>query len=212
VKKIVGLTIAILLIIGTVAGVTWAYFSDTEASLDNVFAAGTLNLKLTDNNETDQDGVTASWSNTNMAPGDSCVGWVDLKNVGSLAANHVEISFANTVTNVVTASDDTDISDSMNVTVMSYGATDLLLQTVAGTFDNADIEAADVAGSNDDAITLDELNGVTIDNLAEVPLANGASVVRFDMTVQLDPATGDGNQGDSVTTVITFTLNQVASQ
>jgi len=209
VKKILGLTIAIVLIIGTVAGVTWAYFSDTEASSGNVFAAGTLTLKLTDSDETDQDGVTASWSNTNMAPGDTCVGWVDLKNVGTIEADHVEISFANTVTNVVTAGDDTDISDSLNVTVMSYGTTDLLAQT-GGDFDNADIQAAD--GNNSDTITLDELHGITIDDLTEVPGANGAPVVTFDMTVQLDSNTGDGNQGDSVTTVITFTLNQVASQ
>jgi len=210
VKKILGLTIAILLIIGVVAGATWAYFSDTEASSDNVFAAGTLTLKLSDINETDQDGVTASWSNTNMAPGDTCVGWVDLRNVGTLGADHVEISFANTVTNVVTTGDDIDVSDSLNVTVMTYGTTDFLLQTNANIFDNAAIEAADL--DNNNIITLYELNGVTIDNLTEVPTANGASVVRFDMTVQLDSATGDGNQGDSVVTVISFTLNQHASQ
>jgi len=213
VKKILGLTIAIVLIIGAVAGATWAYFSDTEASSGNVFTAGTLTLKLTDSDETDQDGVTASWSNTNMAPDDTCVGWVDLKNVGTIGADHVEISFANTVDNVTypTPGDDTDISDSLIVTVMSYGATDFLAQT-GGDFDNADIEAADNAGNGDGTITLDELDGVTIANLTEVPLANGASVVRFDMTVQLDSNTGDGNQGDSVTTVITFTLNQDVSQ
>jgi len=209
VKKILGLTIAIVLIIGAVAGATWAYFSDTEASSDNVFAAGTLTLQLSDNDEPYQDGVTASWSNTNMAPGDDCSGWVDLKNVGSLAADHVEISFANTVTNNVTAGDDTDISDSMKVTAMSYGTTDLLAQTTPGTFDNTYIEAA---SGGDGALTLNELNGITIDDLTEVPGANGAPVVRFAMTVELDSATGDGNQGDSVTTVITFTLNQDVSQ
>ena len=100
-KKILGLAIAIVLIIGAVAGATWAYFSDTETTSGNVFAAGMLNLKLRDDNETDQDGVTASWYNTNMAPGDSCSGWVDLKNSGTIEANHVEISFANTVNDVV---------------------------------------------------------------------------------------------------------------
>jgi predicted ribosomally synthesized peptide with SipW-like signal peptide len=213
VKKILGLAIAIVLIIGAVAGATWAYFSDTEDTSDNVFTAGTLQLKLSDNDETDQDGVTASWYNTNMAPGDSCSGWVKLKNSGTLAADHVEISFANTVNDVVypnPSENDDDISDSLIVTGMTYGTTNFLEQTTPGTFDNTYIEAAD--SNNDDIITLYELNGVTIDDLTEVPSANGTDFVEFDMTVQLDPATGDGNQGDSVTTVITFTLNQDVSQ
>jgi spore coat-associated protein N len=211
VKKIIGLAIAIMLIIGAVAGATWAYFSDTETSQDNEFAAGMLELKLTDNNETDLDGVTASWYNNNMAPGDECSGWVQLKNVGSIEADHVQISFANTVYNVVTAVDDTDISDSLIVTLMTYGATNLLEQSTAGTFDNFDIETADNAGNDDGTLTLDELHNVIIDNL-EAPPAGGTGFVEFDMTVQLDPNTGDGNQGDSVVTVITFTLNQDASQ
>ena len=208
-KKILGLTIAALLIIGMVGGGTWAYFSDTETSTDNTFTAGTLDLKLQDDDESATDGVTASWFNDNMAPGDSEVGWVDLWNSGTLDAHHVEISFANTVTDVVTTGNDDDISDSMNVTAMSYGATDLLALS-AGAFVNTDIEAADV--NDDQIITLDELDSVTIDNLTEVPTADSALEKRLAMTVELDSDTGNGNQGDSVTTVITFELNQDASQ
>ena len=43
-KKIIGLTIAALLITGLIAGGTFAYFNDTEASTGNTFTAGTLNL------------------------------------------------------------------------------------------------------------------------------------------------------------------------
>ena len=46
VKKILGLTIAVVLIIGLVAGGTWAYFSDTETTTDNTFTAGTIDLSL----------------------------------------------------------------------------------------------------------------------------------------------------------------------
>ena len=43
-KKILGLTVAALLVLALVGGGTWAYFSDVETSEDNVFTAGTLNL------------------------------------------------------------------------------------------------------------------------------------------------------------------------
>jgi len=43
-KKIIGLTIAALLIIGIVGGGTWAYFSDTATSNGNTWTAGTLVL------------------------------------------------------------------------------------------------------------------------------------------------------------------------
>ena len=57
-----------------VGGGTWAYFSDPEAVADNVFTAGTLDVKLTDDNETDSDGVTATWGNTALRPDDADVG------------------------------------------------------------------------------------------------------------------------------------------
>lgn len=44
-KKIIGLSIAIVLIIGLVAGGTWAYFSDTETVTGNSLTAGTIDLE-----------------------------------------------------------------------------------------------------------------------------------------------------------------------
>jgi predicted ribosomally synthesized peptide with SipW-like signal peptide len=203
-KRILGLTIAIILLLAAVIGGTLAYFSDTEVSGGNDFAVGTLDLKLTDANETDQDGVTASWGGTDMAPGDSSTGWVDLRNSGSLDADHVEVAFANTLTNVVTpaelGADDADVSDSLIVTVLTYDGADLLPAAIAA------------HDTGDGRLSLGELDGATIDDLTPVPTANGAAVRRLAMTVELDSATGNGNQGDSVTTAITFTLNQDASQ
>jgi len=45
-KKILGLAIGAILIIGLVAGGTWAYFQDTETSSTNSITAGTLDLKI----------------------------------------------------------------------------------------------------------------------------------------------------------------------
>lgn len=78
------------------AGATFAYFSDTATSNDNVFSAGTLDLRLTDNNETDQKAVTASFGMKDMAPGTCTTGTLYIQNKGSVAANHVDISITNT--------------------------------------------------------------------------------------------------------------------
>ena len=49
-KKILGLTIAALLVMALVGGGTWAYFSDPEEIQDNVFSAGTLDLAVNTEN------------------------------------------------------------------------------------------------------------------------------------------------------------------
>ena len=60
-KKILGLTVAALLVMGLVGGGTWAYFNDPEAVAENAFQAGTIDLHV--NSE-------MSWSGT--------IGWVDV--------------------------------------------------------------------------------------------------------------------------------------
>ena len=63
-KKILGLTIAALLVMALVGGGTWAYFSDVETVSANLFSAGTLDLQL---NDTDVP-VTATWGGTTIRP------------------------------------------------------------------------------------------------------------------------------------------------
>ncbi|OFV84439.1 MAG: hypothetical protein A2W26_14220 [Acidobacteria bacterium RBG_16_64_8] len=196
---------------------TNAYFSDTEASTNNVFSVGTLDLKLTDSNETDQDGVTASFGGTGLKPGSS-VGpaTVTVKNSGSLTADHVDIKFQSAVTDNATYNEAdlganiTDMSTVLGVSALSYGATNLLQQTVPGTFDNASIEAADNAGNNDGALTMNELGSVTLQSLA-APAASGGTIV-FSITVGIATSVGNGIQGDQVNVTVTFGLYQDASQ
>jgi predicted ribosomally synthesized peptide with SipW-like signal peptide len=45
-RKILGLTVAALLVMGLVGGGTWAYFSDTEEVTLNGFSAGTLEVSV----------------------------------------------------------------------------------------------------------------------------------------------------------------------
>jgi len=90
-KKII-LSLAIVGIVGAVViGATTAYFSDSATSSDNTFTVGTLDLKLSDDNETDQDGITASFGGTNLKPGDVLLQQsIIVKNVGSIDAHHLD--------------------------------------------------------------------------------------------------------------------------
>ncbi len=65
-KKIIGLSIAALLIIGLVGGATWALFSDTETSANNTLIAGTLDLNINGGNT-----AVATFSASNVKPGDN---------------------------------------------------------------------------------------------------------------------------------------------
>lgn len=79
-KKILGLIVVALLVIGLVGGGTYAYFSDVETSEDNTFTAGTLDLSVDTENPWDTTKITASA----MKPGDSGVATMTLKNEGNI--------------------------------------------------------------------------------------------------------------------------------
>jgi len=78
-KKMLGLTIAALLVIGAVSGGTFAYFSDTETSVSNTLTAGTLDLNINGGNI-----AVTTFSVSDVAPGDSGSDNSTLANVGSL--------------------------------------------------------------------------------------------------------------------------------
>jgi predicted ribosomally synthesized peptide with SipW-like signal peptide len=88
-KKLFGLTIAALLIIGMVGGGTWAYFSDPEASTGNTFAAGTLDLDWAGGDALGTKVLDLS----NKAPGDSDSASQPLANSGSLDGE-LDITFS----------------------------------------------------------------------------------------------------------------------
>lgn len=71
--------VAIIAIISI--GTTFSYFQDVEKSENNIFEAGTLDLKTDD-----KDGVEATWQTENMLPGDEVEGELELKNNGSIPA------------------------------------------------------------------------------------------------------------------------------
>ena len=115
-KKIIGLTIAALLIIGIVGGGTYAYFSDTETSTGNSLTAGTLNLVSTVSGTAPADatkytltaggdGINGNVVLTRVAPGDNgTIVWT-LNNSGTLSGNVTMASSNVTFTDGVAAVD-----------------------------------------------------------------------------------------------------------
>jgi spore coat-associated protein N len=215
-KKIIGLSVAALIIVALISGGTMAFFSDTETSTNNQFSAGTLNLKLSDSDQTDVDGVTASFGGSDLQPG-GVVGpsTVTLKNTGDLNADHVDIKFQNAVTDnpgydaADLGANIADISAVFTFSALSYGGTDLLSKT-EGIFDNSYISAADTAGNGDGVLTLNEMNSVVIQDLT-APAANNGTAV-FSITITIPASVGNGIQGDLVNVTLTFGLYQDASQ
>jgi predicted ribosomally synthesized peptide with SipW-like signal peptide len=219
-KKAFGLILAGFLITCLIAGTTagaWALFQDTETSSNNQLTAGTMDLKLTDANESDQDSITASFGGSALVPGANIgPSTVTLKNTGNLNADHVDIKFQNTVTdNASYNANDlgpniTDMAMVLTVSALSYGGSNLLTQTVPGTFNNTYIEAADNAGNNDGIITLRELNNVIIQSLSAPPANNGTRVLSI--TLNIGANVGNGIQGDIDNVTVTFGLYQNTSQ
>ena len=174
-----------------VIGATFAFFSDEETSSDNVFASGTLDLKLSDDTpETDQDGVSASFGGTDLAPGDSVSGQLRLKNAGTVNGDHAEIAVVNTNSDLTNPLDEV-----LEITTLDYDSSSVLGQ---------------LSDNNSNGwIDLDDLEALGLDNLSLTDLNTNHPL---DLTVQFRSDAGNDYQGDNVDSDWTITLNQDSSQ
>jgi len=190
-KKIIGLTIAFMLLIGMTGIGTWAYFSDVEASTGNQMTAGTLDLKTND-----ADGVSQTLFVTNMAPGDT-VGpeTIILKNIGSVDGSTLDLVFSyienDGSSNLVDKTED-ETAAMLEVKVLNYGGSSLLGSINDGNGngwkDIQDLTTSDLSGQS---------------GIGAAP----ASKV-FEIGVMLRTETGNDFQSDGITVTMTFTLNQ----
>lgn len=91
-KLLVGVMVIGLLAL-TMGFGTYAYFTDTGYSKNNLFSAGTLILKLQDNDESWRDNVTSTWSSpTNWCPGAAeVVNELEMKNTGTCGADLIAV-------------------------------------------------------------------------------------------------------------------------
>lgn len=195
-------------------GSIFAYFTDVETSVGNTVTAGTFDLKISDADEGFRDGVTTTWTMTNMKPGDSAVGplFVNLQNSGNIAGDHVEISFSHVIdedsnpveTDSNPSSIPGDIARWMQIILMSYDTVNFMSGYVDanynGFFDLEDVTLPPYAGE-----------GGLLDNLPKPPPASNGTR-SFCLSLFFNAGAGNDIQGDILTTTVTFKLEQVASQ
>jgi len=214
-KKILGLTVSAMMVMGLVGGGTWAFFSDTETSTGNVLQAGTLDLNL---NGGDSDIKIIDTSVSNIYPGISSSNYTTLLNAGSIAGE-LDIAFSgysDDSTSTTEYGDGTDnISNNNDVDFSvwidvdengSWGAGDIDLEADGSAVRYEDDNTLD-AGNISPYLTQswdDVFNGTA-------NFTNGTSA-RFYMSYSVNGANvGNEIQEDSISWDITFTLEQDAA-
>jgi len=201
-KRILVSLMVIALICGLIGSGIYATFSDSETSSENKFISGTLDLKLSDADETLQDGVTGSIGATGMKPDDSATvsGWIKVKNSGSLDGTlTLTITISEPADEPAEPTDpdlDTELTaaefaDGVIATTLSYDTTDLLADV---TDDDAD--GKDLKEIADDIVSYD------------LGTLGAGAEKQLDMTVYLDDACNNDFQADGVEVTFTFTLAQ----
>lgn len=121
-KKIATSFISIAAALMIAGGATFAFFSDTATSSGNVFAAGNLNMQLSNDNTTFTENVTATLNATGMAPGTTFSGDLFVNNAGSVPANHIDIGFTNNITEGAAPGDVTtpSFASVLEITVLDW--------------------------------------------------------------------------------------------
>lgn len=194
-KKILGLTIAALLVIGLVGGGTWAYFSDTEESTGNVFSSGTLDLGLANSGGTNPTGsVTATFGANDLAPGSAAgSGTLYVNNEGSINMAMVTVEFS-----------EVDFTDAMLDTVDGWD----------GSADTDDLRQMIIATTVTwDGSTVSDLQGESIgDIMAMGPVELGSLDADEELVLYIewtfDATATNGCQGDEIELAIVLTSYQ----
>jgi predicted ribosomally synthesized peptide with SipW-like signal peptide len=203
-KKIIGLSVAALLIIGVIGGATLAYFSDTESSTNNILTAGVLDLNIDGGNV-----AVTTLTVTAAEPGGSGSGSSTLANVGSMAGELDIATLAVTNTGAVSGTSEY-ADDSGDLGAVAQIAMYLDIDQ-SGTVTAGDI------GLQSDGSTYDPTGGLDYDvvnNYASETwnevITSMAPSASDDIIILWQVPTGAGNsiQGDSVSFDITFTLEQ----
>jgi spore coat-associated protein N len=205
-KKIVGLSLAALLIIGIIGGATFAYFSDTESSTGNTLTAGTLDLKIDGG-----DIAVTTFNVSGVAPGDSGSGSSILTNAGSIAGE-LDIT-TSAITNTGAASGSTEYGDDSGDLGASAEIAMYLDIDQSGTWNTGDIGLMSdgTTYAFPTALDYDIINNYGSETWNEVVTTMAASA-SDNIVVNWQVPTGAGNsiQGDSVSFDITFILEQSA--
>ena len=190
-KKILGLTVAAILVIGLVGGGTWAYFSDTEESTGNAFSAGTLDLGLANTDGTDPTGsVTTTFGASDLEPGSTAgTGTLWVNNEGTINMSHVYVLFS------VTSYD-----ENTPATIDNYD-----LNTGTDNLTNM-IIATDVKWGGVDVTALEDKSIEQLITLGAMDLGSLNANEELDLYIEwtFDSTATNGCQGDSVDLTVTL--------
>lgn len=207
-KRILISLMTIALVGALIGGGVYAYFSDIETSTGNIFTAGTLNLKVSDD-----DPLTAHFEVTDTYGGESgSDDWL-LKNDGSIAGS-LDITFSNIVDaeNGVNEPEEADPGEDGTVAVPGI---DGELAEVLALVIYIDENNNDVYDAGTDTLIYDGFvkPGLEAEQLSNYAMAadygsGGDKAVRIEWSI--DSGVGNKIQSDSAGFDIEFELLQVA--
>jgi len=208
-----GILMSILMIgvVAMAAGAgTFAYFSDTETSTENTFTAGTLDLTLSNDGTTYTDGVTATWTASNMKPGDTGVDTLYIKNAGSISG-YIDLSGIG-VTDAEGANPESEttgvMSDDLKIQLwIDTDGDEVVDVDGAGNLLEESVYPAAAIGAPDPGMAT--IDGIASSYDLDEPISAG-SVINLTMKWELPTGTGNDVQGDSVTLEMTVELDQIA--
>ena len=188
-KKIIGLTIAIVLAVGIIGVGTLAYFIDTESSTGNKLTAGTLDLKP------DAEGISSILSAGNIAR-ENIIGpaEIELRNAGSTNGSTLDIIF-----------EYTEIDASPNLVDMSANLTAAKLMVNVLNYHDASI-LGDVGDLNGNGYK--DIQDLTTANLTGRTGIIAGETEDFEIEVQLVSDTGNDFQADGINLTMKFILHQ----
>ncbi len=193
-KKIVGLSLALIMVIGMIGVGTFAYSIDNETSYGNQLVAGTLDLKTDD-----ADGVSQTLYATNMSPGATISSSnLTLKNDGTTNGATLDIVFSyveSDGTNNTVQMTANQTAALLQVTTLTYDVTDLLA-TLTDTNGNVYIDVQDMT------------NAINVTRLTGLSGLNAGATKNFVIVIQLRSETGNDFQADGINITMTFTLKQ----
>lgn len=213
-KKII-ISLSIIAVIAVISvGITTAYFSDTETSVDNTMAAGTMDLNIDDG-----DDLVTTMTLEDKAPGDTGKEVETLKNVGSLDGE-LDIAMGAVANHPCTDSgnggkdDDTEYCNADLGSLGSNAEMALYIDIDKDGWNLGDIQltSGGVIDENSGSETLlydtiDSYNNVFWNDIY-AGLMGLSTEDDFVIAWQIPTATGNGIQGDALDFDVTFTLEQ----
>lgn len=207
-KKIALSAASILTSLALMSGAAFAFFSDTATSTNNTFGAGSLDLDISNTNSGFADDTSATFTVSNMIPGQIVAQDIFLTNAGSTAIAEVEMGLSSTATDDAGLPlDGSDLRDVLELRVFSSGTASG--NSCSGTEVTSVIDTA-VDPTPDGILTMSDFTGDTYDALAIALAPAGTDSVCIE--VKMTSTAGNIYQGDSATATFSFTGNQDITQ